>query len=41
MTRDLNRIAFTTLAFVLAAVWGLPFLYSVWTAFHPERYSAN
>lgn len=41
MTSGLNRIAFTTLAFVLAAVWGLPFLYSVWTAFHPEKYSAN
>ncbi|MFD0982459.1 carbohydrate ABC transporter permease, partial [Tropicimonas aquimaris] len=31
----------TTLAFVLAGIWGLPFLYSVWTAFHEEKYSAN
>jgi sn-glycerol 3-phosphate transport system permease protein len=41
MTEGLNRIALGSLAAVLAAVWGLPFLYSVWTAFHDEKYSAN
>mgnify|MGYP001816917774 FL=1 len=41
MSGGLNRIAFSAVAFVLAAVWGLPFLYSVWTAFHPEKYSAR
>lgn len=41
MSRGLNHIFLSTLALVLAGVWGLPFLYSVWTAFHPEKYSAN
>jgi sn-glycerol 3-phosphate transport system permease protein len=41
MTKGLNKILLSTLAFVLAGVWGLPFLYSVWTAFHEEKYSAN
>ncbi len=41
MSRSLNRILFATLAAVLAAIWGLPFMYSVWTAFHAEQYSAN
>jgi sn-glycerol 3-phosphate transport system permease protein len=38
---NLNRIAAWCLASVLAALWGLPFLYSVWTAFHDERYSVR
>lgn len=41
MSGGLNRIAFATVAFALAGIWGLPFLYSVWTAFHPEKYAAN
>lgn len=41
MSRDLNRILIGTLSLVLAGVWGLPFLYSVWTAFHPEEFAAN
>ncbi|MFK7889815.1 MAG: carbohydrate ABC transporter permease [Granulosicoccus sp.] len=41
MTRGLNRILLSTFALVLAGLWGLPFIYSVWTAFHPEKYSAN
>ena len=41
MKNSLNRIFLTTIAFVLAIVWGLPFLYSIWTAFHPEEYSAS
>ncbi|OIQ24485.1 MAG: ABC transporter permease [Alphaproteobacteria bacterium MedPE-SWcel] len=30
-----------TLAAVLAVLWGLPLLYSVWTAFHAEKYSVQ
>jgi len=41
MSRGLNRILLSTFAALLAAVWGLPFIYSVWTAFHDEKYSAN
>ena len=41
MTHGLNRIMWSTLGIVLAALWGLPFVYSVWTAFHDEVYSAN
>ncbi|SMX44017.1 carbohydrate ABC transporter permease [Maliponia aquimaris] len=41
MTRELNRILFGTMSVVLAGVWGLPFFYSVWTAFHDEIYAAN
>lgn len=41
MKQGLNRILFSTLAIVLAAIWALPFAYSVWTAFHEEKYSAN
>lgn len=41
MRAGINRIALTTLAAVLALVWSIPFIYSVWTAFHPEKYSAN
>ncbi|WP_187429878.1 Lactose transport system permease protein LacG [Roseobacter fucihabitans] len=41
MTKGLDRILWTTFGLVFAAIWGLPFLYSVWTAFHDEIYSAN
>ena len=41
MTQGLNRIMWSTLGLLFAALWGLPFLYSVWTAFHDEIYSAN
>lgn len=41
MKEGINRIAFATLAAVLALIWGIPFIYSVWTAFHPEKYSAK
>ena len=37
MKQGLNRILFSTLAIVLAAIWALPFAYSVWTAFHEEK----
>ena len=41
MTQGLNRILWSTFGLLLAALWGLPFIYSVWTAFHDEIYSAN
>jgi len=41
MNRGLNKIMLGTLTTVFAAVWALPFIYSVWTAFHDERYAAN
>jgi len=41
MRDGINRIALSTLAAVLALAWGVPFIYSVWTAFHPEKYSAK
>lgn len=41
MRAGINRIAISTLAIVLALVWGVPFIYSVWTAIHPEKYSAT
>lgn len=41
MKSDLNRIAFATLASALAFVWSIPFLYSIWTALHAEKYSAK
>ncbi len=37
----LDRLAGLTLAVLLAVLWGLPFLYSVWTAFHAEKYSVR
>lgn len=41
MNRGLNKILLSTFAVVIAALWALPFVYSVWTAFHDEKYSAN
>jgi sn-glycerol 3-phosphate transport system permease protein len=41
MSHRLNRILLATFAIILASIWGLPFIYSVWTAFHPEAYAAN
>jgi len=41
MTQGLDKILWTTFGLLFAAIWGLPFLYSVWTAFHDEIYSAN
>ncbi len=37
----LDHVAGMTLAAVLAVLWGLPLLYSVWTAFHAEKYSVQ
>src|SRR5258706_6200855 len=37
MTRRLETVA----AWVLGALWILPLLYAVWTAFHPPEYSAR
>ncbi|MBL1421232.1 MAG: carbohydrate ABC transporter permease [Alphaproteobacteria bacterium] len=41
MKSTINRIAYSTLAISLATVWGFPFIYSLWAAFHEEKYSAN
>jgi sn-glycerol 3-phosphate transport system permease protein len=41
MNRGLNRILLSTMGVVFAGLWALPFIYSVWTAFHDEKYSAN
>lgn len=41
MRKGVNRIAMNTLAITLALIWGIPFLYSVWTAVHEEKYSAS
>lgn len=41
MSNGLNKILLSTFAAVIAALWALPFIYSVWTAFHDEKYSAN
>ena len=41
MNRGLTKLMLSTLTTVFAAVWALPFIYSVWTAFHDERYAAN
>lgn len=37
----LHKLATWSVASVLAFIWGTPFLYSVWTAFHAEKYSVN
>ena len=41
LSQGFNRLFAWSIAAVLAFVWGVPFLYSVWTAFHPEKYSVN
>ncbi|MCP4384271.1 MAG: carbohydrate ABC transporter permease [Hyphomicrobiales bacterium] len=41
MSQGFNRLVGWSIAAVLAFLWGIPFLYSVWTAFHPEKYSVN
>jgi len=41
MSRGFNRLFAWSIASVLAFLWGVPFLYSVWTAFHPEKYSVK
>ncbi len=39
--KGVNRILLVALAPTLAVAWGVPFIYSVWTAIHPEKYSAR
>ncbi len=41
MRAGINKIAVGTLAATFALIWGAPFLYSLWTSFHPDRYSAK
>lgn len=41
LSGSFNRFAAWTIATVLAFLWGTPFLYSLWTAFHPEKYSVR
>ena len=41
LAQGFNKLFAWSIAAVLAFVWGVPFLYSVWTAFHPEKYSVN
>ncbi len=41
LSRGFNRLLAWSVAAVLAFLWGVPFLYSVWTAFHPEKYSVK
>ena len=41
MRPTLNRFLLGTFAIIFAVIWGVPFLYSVWTAFHPESFAAN
>lgn len=41
MKHSINKLATWSVASVLAFLWGTPFLYSVWTAFHAEKYSVN
>ncbi len=41
MRRSIKRLASASLASCLAALWGLPLLYALWSAFHAERYSAK
>jgi sn-glycerol 3-phosphate transport system permease protein len=39
--KDINRISATIFALFLAFLWGTPFIYSLWSALHPEKYSVN
>lgn len=41
MRNGVNKIALNVLGIVFAFVWGVPFIYSVWTSIHPEKYAAN
>lgn len=41
LSQGFNRLLAWSVATVLAFLWGVPFLYSVWTAFHPEKYSVK
>ncbi|MGH1479188.1 MAG: carbohydrate ABC transporter permease [Geminicoccales bacterium] len=41
LSQGFNRLLAWSIAAVLAFLWGVPFLYSVWTAFHPEKYSVK
>ncbi|MDH3742636.1 MAG: carbohydrate ABC transporter permease [Hyphomicrobiales bacterium] len=41
LSRGFNKLFAWSVAAVLAFLWGVPFLYSVWTAFHPEKYSVK
>ncbi len=41
LSQGFNRLLTWSIAAVLAFLWGVPFLYSVWTAFHPEKYSVK
>ncbi len=41
LSRGFNGLLAWSIASVLAFLWGVPFLYSVWTAFHPEKYSVK
>ncbi|MDH3662871.1 MAG: carbohydrate ABC transporter permease [Alphaproteobacteria bacterium] len=41
LSQGFNRLLAWSVAAVLAFLWGVPFLYSVWTAFHPEKYSVK
>lgn len=41
MRDGIKKITLNTLALTLAFVWGIPFIYSVWTSFHAEKYAAN
>ena len=41
LSQGFNRLFAWSVAAVLAFLWGVPFLYSVWTAFHPEKYSVR
>jgi sn-glycerol 3-phosphate transport system permease protein len=41
LSRGLHRLVAWSVASVLAFVWGVPFLYSIWTAFHAEKYSVD
>ena len=41
LSQGFNKLLAWSVAAVLAFLWGVPFLYSVWTAFHPEKYSVK
>lgn len=41
MRDGINKIALNTFAIVAAAIWGIPFIYSLWTSVHEEKYAAN
>lgn len=41
MSTKINRSFMAIFALFLAFIWGLPVLYSIWTAFHPEAYATS